>query len=171
MKVVLGVALAGQVDYLVTGNLSDYPVECRRGCVVVSPAQFMAVRRKRSQDEDLIVEAVKCQRAGEPFATVVSARQLDLSIGRCIADLEALAKAALPEGVPSAPRCLEDAVKFASWLTRAIADGTIDARTGHESAYALNCFKAAAEKRDLERQVADLQAQLKVFKSQRPRLA
>ena len=50
-----------------------------------------------SQDEDLIVEAVKCQRAGEPFATVVFARQLDLSIGRCIADLEALAKAALPE--------------------------------------------------------------------------
>jgi predicted nuclease of predicted toxin-antitoxin system len=50
-----------------------------------------------SQDEDLIVEAVKCQRAGEPFATVVFARQMDLSIGRCIADLEALAKAALPE--------------------------------------------------------------------------
>jgi predicted nuclease of predicted toxin-antitoxin system len=50
-----------------------------------------------SQDEDLIVEAVRCQRAGEPFATVVFARQLDLSIGRCIADLEALAKAALPE--------------------------------------------------------------------------
>jgi hypothetical protein len=50
-----------------------------------------------SQDEDLIVEAVKCQRAGEQFATVVFARQLDLSLGRCIADLEALAKAALPE--------------------------------------------------------------------------
>lgn len=50
-----------------------------------------------SQDEDLIVEAVKCQRAGEPFATVVFARQLDLSIGRCITDLETLAKAALPE--------------------------------------------------------------------------
>ena len=50
-----------------------------------------------SQDEDLIVEAIKCQRVGEPFATVVFARQLDLSIGRCLADLEALAKAALPE--------------------------------------------------------------------------
>ena len=50
-----------------------------------------------SQDEDLIVEAVKCQRTGEPFATVVFAWQLDLSIGRGIADLEALAKAALPE--------------------------------------------------------------------------
>jgi predicted nuclease of predicted toxin-antitoxin system len=50
-----------------------------------------------SQDEDLIAEAVRRERIGEPFATVVYARQLDLSIGRCIADLEALAKAALPE--------------------------------------------------------------------------
>jgi len=50
-----------------------------------------------SQDEDLIVEAVRCQRGREPFATVVFARQLDLSIGRCIGDLETLAKAALPE--------------------------------------------------------------------------
>lgn len=50
-----------------------------------------------SMDEDLIAEAVGCQRRGEPFATVVFARQLDHSIGRCIADLETLAKAALPE--------------------------------------------------------------------------
>jgi uncharacterized protein len=44
----LGVALAGRVDYLVTGNLSDYPVECRRGCAVVSPAEFMAAWRRLS---------------------------------------------------------------------------------------------------------------------------
>lgn len=50
-----------------------------------------------SQDEDLVVEAVRRQRAGQPFATVVFARQLDLSIGRCIGDLEALAKAATTE--------------------------------------------------------------------------
>jgi len=49
-----------------------------------------------SQDEDLVAEAVRRQRMGQPFATVVYARQLDLSIGRCIADLEALAKAATP---------------------------------------------------------------------------
>ena len=47
-----------------------------------------------SQDEDLVVEAVRRQRSGKSSATVVFARQLDLSIGRCIADLEALAKAA-----------------------------------------------------------------------------
>jgi hypothetical protein len=46
MKVVLGVALAGQVDYLVTGNLSDYPAECRGECAVVSPAQFIETWRK-----------------------------------------------------------------------------------------------------------------------------
>lgn len=50
-----------------------------------------------SQDEDLIVEAAQCQRAGAPFATVVFARQLDLSIGRCIADLEALVQVARSE--------------------------------------------------------------------------
>ena len=45
----LGVALAVQVDYLVTGNLSDYPAECRRECAVVSPAQFMETWRKGNQ--------------------------------------------------------------------------------------------------------------------------
>ena len=50
-----------------------------------------------SQDEDLIAEAVGCQRRGEPFATVVFARQLDLSIGRCIGQSETLSKAALPQ--------------------------------------------------------------------------
>ena len=50
-----------------------------------------------SQDEDLIAEGVRRQRTSRPFATVVFARQLELSIGRCIADLETLAKAATPE--------------------------------------------------------------------------
>lgn len=45
----LGVALAGQVDYLVTGNRSDYPVERRRGCAVVSPAEFMEAWQKGTQ--------------------------------------------------------------------------------------------------------------------------
>jgi len=38
-----------------------------------------------SQDEDLLVEAVRRQRTGQPVATVVFARQCDLAIGRCIA--------------------------------------------------------------------------------------
>jgi len=42
----LGVALAGSVDFLVTGNLADYPMEKRRGCAVVSPSEFMEHWRK-----------------------------------------------------------------------------------------------------------------------------
>jgi putative PIN family toxin of toxin-antitoxin system len=43
----LEVALAGHADYLVTGNLADYPAGRRRGCAVVSPAEFMEAWRKR----------------------------------------------------------------------------------------------------------------------------
>jgi len=50
-----------------------------------------------SEDSDLVAEAARRQREGLPFATVIFARQLDVSIGRSIADLEALAKAAGPE--------------------------------------------------------------------------
>jgi len=38
----LAVALATSADFLVTGNLADYPPDKRRGCIVVSPAAFMA---------------------------------------------------------------------------------------------------------------------------------
>jgi putative PIN family toxin of toxin-antitoxin system len=47
----LAVALAASADFLVTGNLSDYPPDKRRGCAVISPAAFMEHWRKL-QDED-----------------------------------------------------------------------------------------------------------------------
>lgn len=37
----LAVALAASADFLVTGNLADYPPDKRRGCSVISPAAFM----------------------------------------------------------------------------------------------------------------------------------
>ena len=37
----LAVALAATADFLVTGNLSDYPSDKLRGCAVVSPADFV----------------------------------------------------------------------------------------------------------------------------------
>lgn len=46
----LAVALAGAADYLVTGNLADYPVEKRRGCTVVSPAEFVRIWSHRHPD-------------------------------------------------------------------------------------------------------------------------
>lgn len=50
-----------------------------------------------TQDEDLIIEAVRRQRLGIVFATVVFARQLDLSIARCISDLELITTSASAE--------------------------------------------------------------------------
>lgn len=46
-----------------------------------------------SPDEDLLVEATRRQRMGESFAGVVYAHQLRVTIGRCIQDLELIAKA------------------------------------------------------------------------------
>jgi predicted nuclease of predicted toxin-antitoxin system len=50
-----------------------------------------------TRDSDLLVEANRRLRAGEKFAMVVYAAQLEVSIGRCVTDLEIIAKAGLPE--------------------------------------------------------------------------
>ncbi len=47
----LAVALAASVYFLVTGNLSDYPPDKRRGCAVVSPAAFMEHWRKLQHED------------------------------------------------------------------------------------------------------------------------
>jgi hypothetical protein len=46
-----------------------------------------------SQDEDLLAEATARQRAGRAFAGVVYPHQLRVNVGRCITDLELIAKA------------------------------------------------------------------------------
>jgi hypothetical protein len=46
-----------------------------------------------TQDEDLLAEATRRQRAGQNFAGIVYAHQLRVNVGRCIADLELIAKA------------------------------------------------------------------------------
>jgi predicted nuclease of predicted toxin-antitoxin system len=50
-----------------------------------------------TQDDDLLVEANRRQTAGIPFAGVIYAHQLRITIGRCIQDLELIAKASEPE--------------------------------------------------------------------------
>ena len=50
-----------------------------------------------TRDEDLLAVAAERLRTGKPFATVVFGRQLEVSIGRCIADLELIAKAGQEE--------------------------------------------------------------------------
>lgn len=47
-----------------------------------------------SQDDDLLREANKRQQTGEYFAGVIYAHQLNITVGRCIDDLELIAKAA-----------------------------------------------------------------------------
>ena len=49
-----------------------------------------------SQDDDLLVEARRRQIAGIPFAGVIYAHQLHVTIGDCVRDLELIAKAADP---------------------------------------------------------------------------
>jgi hypothetical protein len=50
-----------------------------------------------SQDDDLLVEAAHRQREGRDFAGVIFARQLQVSIGKCIDDLTLIAQAGEPE--------------------------------------------------------------------------
>ena len=78
------------------------------------------------------------------------------------------ARAANPLFVPKAPQNLEDAARFASWLTHAVTVGTLDARTGHEAAYALRAFQSMVEKRDLLREVESLRAELADARKARP---
>lgn len=50
-----------------------------------------------SFDDDLLAIATQRQREGIPFAGVIYAHPLRISIGACIRDLEIIAKAAEPE--------------------------------------------------------------------------
>jgi len=48
-------------------------------------------------DDDLLAEAAKRQRLGQPFSGVVYVHPLRVTIGQCIHDLELVAKAGEPE--------------------------------------------------------------------------
>lgn len=50
-----------------------------------------------TRDQDLLAEAAKRLRAGTSFATVIFARQLDVSIGQCVMDLEIISKSGQSE--------------------------------------------------------------------------
>ena len=49
-----------------------------------------------TRDDDLLAEATKRQRTGLPFRGIVYAHQLRVSIGKCVEDLELIAKAGEP---------------------------------------------------------------------------
>ena len=49
-----------------------------------------------TEDQDLLTEAARRHRAGLSFTTVIFARQTSVSIGRCVEDLEVIAKSLTP---------------------------------------------------------------------------
>jgi predicted nuclease of predicted toxin-antitoxin system len=49
-----------------------------------------------TRDDDLLTEATKRHRTGIPFCGIVYAHQLRVSIGKCVEDLELIAKAGEP---------------------------------------------------------------------------
>lgn len=56
-------------------------------------------RAVSTQDEDFLIEAHRRQESGEPFAGVIYAHQLNVTIGQCVADLELIAKVYEPEDI------------------------------------------------------------------------
>jgi uncharacterized protein with PIN domain len=52
-----------------------------------------------SFDDDLLEEATYRQRKNIPFSGVIYGHQLNITIGRCISDLELIAKAASPSEI------------------------------------------------------------------------
>lgn len=50
-----------------------------------------------TQDDDLLAEAARRQRADEPFPGIIYAHQLRIPIGACIRDLEFIANVGEPE--------------------------------------------------------------------------
>jgi predicted nuclease of predicted toxin-antitoxin system len=50
-----------------------------------------------THDDDLLIEAARRQQNGISFVGVIFARQLDLTIGKIVEDLETIAKVEFPE--------------------------------------------------------------------------
>lgn len=89
------------------------------------------------------------------------------------AQMRVTAKTVLPEGMLRPPKTLDDAVRWSAWAMHAAVTGVIDARTAHEVGFLVNSFTASLQKRDLQREIASLRAQLDAAKTQhvRPKVA
>jgi predicted nuclease of predicted toxin-antitoxin system len=74
------------------GELEDVQLLDRAGAL----ERVLFTRDDDLLDDDLLAEATKRQRAGISFCGIVYAHQLRVSIGRCVEDLELLAKAGEP---------------------------------------------------------------------------
>lgn len=50
-----------------------------------------------TQDDDLLREAKRRQQSGQTFSGVIYAHQLNITVGRCVADLELIAQDSEPQ--------------------------------------------------------------------------
>lgn len=68
---------------------------------------------------------------------------------------------------PGPLRDLDDCVRWAGWVARAVVVGQIDARTSRECSYAIITLRGSLEKRDLARDLAKLRSDFNAFKKRR----
>ncbi len=99
---------------------------------------------------------------------VEAAREVHAAGGRATGAAKRAARVTLPPDVPPVPKTLDDAVRYFAWLTNAIVTGRLDARSGHEAAFSLKGFQSAAEKRDLQREIQKLRAELAAARRDTP---
>ncbi len=96
------------------------------------------------------------------------AREVRAAGGRATGAARRAARVTLPGDVPAVPKTLDDAARYFAWLTNAIVTGRLDARSGHEAAFALKGFQSAAEKRDLQAEITKLRAELAAARKSTP---
>ncbi len=101
-------------------------------------------------------------------ARKAAAHELHAAGGRASSLAARARRVALPGDVPKVPKTLDDAVRYFAWLTNAIVTGRLDARSGHEAAFALKGFQSAAEKRDLQAEITKLRAELAAARKATP---
>jgi hypothetical protein len=104
------------------------------------------------------------------------AEQMRAGVAKGVAirqQMRVTARTILPEGMLRPPKTLDDAVRWSAWAMHAAVTGVIDARTAHEVGFLVNSFTASLQKRDLQREIAELRKQLDQAKQQhtRPRVA
>jgi hypothetical protein len=91
-------------------------------------------------------------------------REMNVDGAIAAADSKRRAKAGQPKNVPNAPKSLRDAVRVASWITRAVLVGEIDVRVAEAATKAVRQFQLGLEKKELQDQVEELQALLAAAK-------
>jgi hypothetical protein len=83
---------------------------------------------------------------------------------------KAVVRVVEPSALPGPLSSVEDASRWASWITTATATGQIDARTAHEMSFSLRLFIDARRSADqTDERVRQLEAKLRQLEAKRGR--